>query len=135
MAGKGSDILNKVIVALLFVASIGFFANADHTDIYVLPGILFAAGGFVLALRRDRRVVELEPEVEGRLKQLTENLAATHSELVATQERLERLTEEQDFMRQLGARAPAARPAEPAARPLEMPASPRTPELSAPPPG
>ncbi len=132
MAGKGSEILNKLIIALLFLASIGFFAGADRTDIYVLPGILFAAGGFVLALRRDRRVVELEPEVERRLAQLTENLAATHSELVSTQERLDRLTDEQDFMRQLAGRAAPARIPQPLARPLEVPAQP-PPELAGPP--
>ncbi len=133
MAGKGSDILQKLIVAGLFLASVVFFANADNHDIYVLPGILFAAGGFVLALRRDRHVVELEPEVERRLAQLTENLAATHSELVATQERLERLTDEQDFMRQLAGRSGAPRLAEPALRPQEVPAPPRASQPASPP--
>ncbi len=135
MAGKGSDILGKLIVALLFAASIGFFANIDHTPIYIVPGILFAAAGFVLALRRDRRpVAELDPGLERRLAELTENLSATHAELLTTQERLERLTDEQEFMRQLTGR-PAMRVAEPAVRPAEMPAQPRAPELTAPPAG
>ncbi len=134
MSGKGSEILNKLIAAGMIIASVAFFSDIGHMAVNIVPGVLFGAGGFVLALRRERRVVELEPGVESRLTQLTENLAATHSELVATQERLERLTEEQDFMRQLAGRPAVTRVSAPAARPLEMPPQPGTLEPSAPPP-
>ena len=101
MSGKGSEILNKVIGAALMVASAGFFADVQHAPLYLLPGVLFGAGGFVLALRRDRRE-GLELEAQRRLDRLTEGLAATQQELGAMQERLDRLGEERDFMRQLG---------------------------------
>ncbi len=129
---KGSEILNKLIAAGMMVASMGFFSDINHMAIYIVPGVLFGAGGFVLALRRDRRVIELEPGLERRLAERTDHLGATRSELIATQERLDRLTDEQDFMRQLAGRPPAPRAAEPLARPAEMPGVPRTPELTAP---
>ncbi len=133
MSGKASEILNKLIAAGMIVASMGFFSDINHMAIYIVPGVLFGAGGFVLALRRDRRpVTELEPGLDRRLAELTENLAATRSELIATQERLDRLNDEQDFMRQLAGRPASPRIAEPLARPAEMPGAPRTPELTTP---
>ncbi len=101
MTIKGSEILNKLIGAGLLVASMGFFADVGHTAEYFVPGLIFAAGGFLLALRRDRRpAVELEGQQ--RLDQLAEGLAATQAEVSGLQERLDRLADERDFMRQLG---------------------------------
>ncbi len=131
MSGKGSGILNKLIVALLFLASIAFFAEADNVDVYVLPGMIFAAAGFVLALRKERRpAAELEPVLTQRLAELSENISAVHGDLAVMQERIDRLTEERDFMRQLA--QPAVPRAQVPVRPLEVPAPPYGPELARP---
>ena len=135
MAGKGSDILNKLISAGLLLASIIFFANMEHTDSYIVPGFLFGAAGLVtfwLSMRRESRPAA-DPELERRVVALSERLAATQGDLGSVQERLERLTDEHEFMRQLAGRPQPARSIEPV-RPVEMPAQPRAPELTAPPP-
>lgn len=132
MTVKGSDILNKLLAAGMLIASMSFFAGMPHTDEFVIPGLLFGAGGFWLASRRGRPAVERDPGLEGRLTQLSDGLAATQAELIAMQQQLERVTEEQDFMRQLAGRSPATRVAEPAVRPLEMPAPPRASEVAPP---
>lgn len=132
---KGSDILNKLIAAGLLLASIIFFGNMDRTDEYVVPGFLFAMAGLVifwLSMRRDARPVA-DPELERRVVELSERLAATQGELGGALERLDRLTDEHEFMRQLAGRAPAARIAQPVSRPPEVPAQPAAPELSGPP--
>ncbi len=131
---KGSDILNKVIAAGLLFASILFFANIEETDKFIVPGMLFAAAGLVafwLASRREGRPAP-DPELERRVVELSERLAANQAELGAVQEHLERLTQEQDFMRQLAGRPAAARLPEPALRPQEMPITPRASELTPP---
>ncbi len=133
---KGSDILNKLIAAGLLLASILFFAAIDENDKYIVPGMLFAIAGlavFLLALRRDARPAA-DPELERRLVELSERVAAGQAELGAVQDHLERLTQEQDFMRQLAGRSPAARVAQPLSRPPEVPTPPTAPELRAPPP-
>ena len=101
---KGSEILNKLIGAGLMLASVAFFTEIGHTPEFILPGLLFGAGGFLLALKRDRPV-GLDLEAQQRLDRLTEGVTATQQELAAMQERLDRLSDERDFMRQL--RSPA----------------------------
>lgn len=100
MTLKGSDIFNKLIAAGMVLASIGFFSDIGHTTEFIIPGLLFGAGGFFLALRRDRQSTA-ELELHQRVEQLAEDLAATRAELGTAQERLDRLGEERDFMRQL----------------------------------
>ncbi len=134
---KGSDVLNKVIAAGLLLASILFFANIEETDKFIVPGLLFAVAGlltFWLASRREARP-PADLELERRVVELSERLAAGQAELGTVQERLERLTQEQDFMRQLAGRPALTRVADAVARPAEMPVPPRAPELSALPPG
>ncbi len=132
---KGSDVLNKVIAAGLLLASILFFANIEATDEFIVPGLLFAVAGlltFWLTSRREARPTA-DLELERRVVELSERLAANQTELGTVQEHLERLTQEHDFMRQLAGRTPAPRQAEPMLRPPEMPAPPHAPELNAPP--
>lgn len=102
MSIKFRDIGNKLLGAGMLLASVGFFANMPTAEPYLVPGILFGAGGFWLAVRREKRQESELPPAQP-LQQLSEGLTALHSELVATQERLERLEEERDFMRQLAA--------------------------------
>ncbi len=115
MTIKGSEILNKLMGSGLLLASVAFFTDIGHTPEFILPGLLFGAGGFLLALKRDRRPAT-ELEAQQRLDQLTEGLAATQAELGGLQDRLDRLADERDFMRQLAppgasARVAAAAPA------------------------
>jgi len=108
---KVTEILNKVMGAGLLVASMSFFSMIDRAPEVILPGLLFGVSGLYLAARRDRRVAA-ELELQQRVAQLAESLSATQLELSATQERLDRLTDERDFMRQL---APPSAPARPSA--------------------
>ncbi len=124
---KGSDIANKLIVAGLLFASMLFFANLGENGKFVVPGMLFAVAGLLglwLTSRREARPA-VDLELERRLVELSERLAASQAELGTVEERLDRLTQEQDFMRQLAGRSQAPRLAEPALRPQEMPAPPR----------
>ncbi len=97
---KGSEIVNKLLAAGMIVASMGFFSDIGHVNEYIIPGLLFGAGGFFLALRRERKAAA-ELELQQRVDQLAEGLAATQAEVSAAQVELERLREERDFMRQL----------------------------------
>lgn len=120
MSAKGTEILNKLIGAGLMVASVAFFAESGPLVSSILPGLLFGGSGLWLAVRRDRHPVA-DPDLPQRVTQLAEGLAATQLELSATQERLERLSDEQDFMRQLST-PPARVPREiPPRLPVEMP--------------
>ncbi len=105
MTIKGSEIVNKLIGSGLLLASVAFFSENGPLAAHLIPGLLFAAGGFLMVLRRGR--VGLDLEAQQRLDRLTEGLTATQQELGAVQERLDRLGEERDFMRQLG--SPPAR--------------------------
>ncbi len=131
MSVKGSDILNKLIAAGLLIASMAFFVGMGHTDEFVIPGLLFGAGGFWLASRRGRPAVERDPALDRRLTELAEGLAVTQAELANMSERLERYAEEREFMRELAASRTARATAVPA-RPLEMPAFPDAPEIPPP---
>ena len=118
---KGSEILSRIIGAGSMFASMIFFGQMGGTHEYLLPGIFFGVSGLFMVIRRGERQVALpDPETQHRLAQLAEGLTATQQELAATQERLERLNEERDFLRQL-ATPPRVRPAAEA---------PRLPELS-----
>ncbi len=132
---KGSDIANKLIVAGLLFASMLFFANIQETDDFIVPGVLFAIAGLVgfwLISRREARPAA-DLDLERRVVELSERLAASQAELGTVEERLERLTQEQDFMRQLAGRQAVPRVPAPLARPAEVPPQPVAPELSPPP--
>ncbi len=131
---RGSEIVSKLIGAGSMVASMSFFAYIGSVHQFLIPGLLFGASGLWLVVRRGGQPPAADLETQRRLSQLSDSLAATQAELAATQDRLERLTDEQEFMRQLTGRPQAPRVAEPAPRPLELPAQPRTPEVTAPPP-
>jgi hypothetical protein len=122
---KTGDILNKLMGAGLMLASVAFFADIGHTAAFIIPGLLFGAGGFLLALKRDRHPTA-DLQLQQRLEQLAESLAGTQLELTAAQERLDRLSDERDFMRQLA--APAQRSAATPPTPAEVP-QPRLPEV------
>jgi uncharacterized coiled-coil protein SlyX len=96
---KSTEILNKLPGAGLLIASIAF-ATHMNMPAYALPALAFGAGGFWLVVRREKRG-GAELEVLQRLDQLSEAVAATQHELTSTQERLDRLSDERDFMRQL----------------------------------
>jgi uncharacterized coiled-coil protein SlyX len=106
---KPTEIVNKVLGAGLLVASIAF-ATHMNMPAYALPALAFGAGGFWLVARREKRSAA-ELEVQQRLDKLSEVVAAIQHELAGTQERLDRLSEERDFMRQLTVPPIPARPA------------------------
>ncbi len=126
---KGSDIISKLIGAGSMVASMSFFAYIGSVHEFLLPGLLFGASGLWLVVRRGSPRPGTDLEAQQRFAQLSESLAATQAELAATQERLERLTEERDFMRQLGRPAVPQLTPDVTPRPVEMPLPPRPPEF------
>ncbi len=119
MSDKWNWIVNKVVGAGMLLVSIPFLAHAQVgallQPVQILSGALFAGGGLWLVARREKKLPAAELDVQQRLQQLTEGMASTQGEIVAMQERLERLTEERDFMRQLAAgnRASGSSPASP----------------------
>lgn len=119
MTFKPTEIINKLLGAGLLVASIAF-ATHMNMPAYAVPALAFGAGGFWLVARRERRGAA-ELEVLQRLDRLSEAVAATQHELAGTQERVDRLSEERDFMRQL-----TVPPISLAARPAVAPGVPDT---------
>ncbi len=130
---RATDIINKLLGAGMSLASIGFFiASFEHggAAVAILPAVLFCGGGFWLIARRESPP-PLQPEVQQRMERLAEVVATMQNELAATQERVERLSEEHDFMRQLatptgraaGLPAGAAPPSGSAAAPQREPSA------------
>lgn len=118
---KGNEILSRLIGAGSMFASMIFFGQMGGTHEYLLPGIFFGVSGLFMVIRRgDQRPALPDVETQQRLSQLSEGLAATQQEVAAAQERLDRLTEERDFLRQLATPA-RGRPGVEAARPAELP--------------
>ena len=115
---KASEIINKVMGAGMIIASVSFFAYLPGNAPYIIPGLIFGAGGFLLALKRDRHP-PADLQAQQRVEELAESLAATQLELTSAQERLDRLEEERDFMRQLAAPAQVLHVAEGQAAPDE----------------
>ncbi len=100
MTFKASDIVNKLVGSGLVVASIGFLSHFVRQPELMFPGLLFGVPGLWLLVRRER-ASGADVALQGRLEQLTDELASTRADLSAAQERLDRLGEERDFMRQL----------------------------------
>ncbi len=124
MSDKWNWIVNKVIGAGMLLTSIPFLAHAQPgllvQPVNLITGALFAGGGLWLVARREKKPAAAELDVQQRLQRLTEGMAATQGEIVAMQERLERLTEERDFMRQLAAGGrTSVSPAPPSPNPSE----------------
>ena len=104
---KGNEILSRLIGAGSMFASMIFFGQMGGTHEYLLPGIFFGVSGLFMVIRRgDQRPALPDVETQQRLRQLAEGLATTQQEMAATQERLDRLSEERDFMRQLARPSP-----------------------------
>ncbi len=111
---KSGEITGKLLSVALLAGSGFFFLQSGYIDEYIVPGVLFGAGGMLLALRRERRA-ELPAELQQRVDQLARGLSTTQAELASTQEELHRLLEANDFMTQL--RTPAAPATLPSATP------------------
>ncbi len=114
MSKKIGVIANKLIGAGSLVAAMPFLAHVYESffnPANLLAGLLFAGGGLWLVGRRERAA---GPDLETlqQLQRLTDGMAATQAELTTMQERLDQLTEESDFLRQLAARGPGVGPAE-----------------------
>ncbi|HEX9109027.1 MAG TPA: hypothetical protein VF832_17390 [Longimicrobiales bacterium] len=112
---RATDIINKILGAGMSMASMGFFiASFSHggAPVAIVPAVLFAGGGFWLIARKEAPPA-LQPEVQQRMERLADVVANLQNELAATQERVDRLDEERDFMRKLGTppRAPGRPPA------------------------
>ena len=126
---KGSEILSRVVGAGSIFGSMLFFTNIGSVHEFVLPGIFFGASGLWLVIRRVERHAALpDAESQYRLAQLAEGLAGTQQEVAAMQERLDRVNEERDFLRQL-ATPLRVRPAVEPPPPRDVPAAPHAPEL------
>lgn len=115
MTIKGSDIFNKIMGAGLMLGSMAFFSDIGVQHEFLFPGVLFGVAGVFFATRREKRAA-LQAEEQRRLDQLAEGLAATQQELTAVMERLDRISDERDFMRQLAAPEPTRRVAPEASR-------------------
>jgi len=107
VSNKVSEVLSRIIGGGLLLGSVGFLSHAMHNPEYLVSGLVFFGGGFWLAARRDRSGVA-ELEAQQQMARLTDTVHSTQAELAAVQERLERLTVEHDFMRQLGAAGSSA---------------------------
>ena len=123
---RASEIINKVLGAGMSLASMGFFVEAFSGSFAhvgaVIPGLLFGAGGFWLIARRESAAA-LEPQVQQRMERLADAVTTVQNELNAMQDKVERLSDEHDFMRQLAAPAgPAASRIPLAADPAKAPA-------------
>lgn len=115
---KTGEILNRLVGAAMIAVSIPFFINATVTH-WSLPALFFGIGGLWLAARHDP-APPANPELQGRVDELAERLAATQLELTGTQRLVEELRQEREFMRELvepsSPRLPPEVPHEPLAR-------------------